>query len=113
MNAHSLELYRGNQWHTYDEQRLGLPYGLTLSQRDKEPFSPPSSPREPGEEEEEQWRYYGVFRIYGARYTTYFWVDPEVSRVPPRTIKQKKTSKEMRRNGRLKQPGGASCNQRR
>ena len=109
INAHSLELYRGNQWHTYDEQRLGLPYGLTLSQRDKEPFSPPSSPREPGEEEEEQWRYYGIFRIYGARYMTYFWVNPYY----PRTIKQKKTSKGMRRNGRLKQPGGASCNQRR
>ena len=75
---------------------------------------PPSSPREVGEEDDDGWRYYHICFTH-----EYDWIcypsRRENARMNdhPRKIKQKNKGKEMRRNGRLKQPGGASCNQRR
>jgi hypothetical protein len=123
MNAHTYELYRGNQWFTY----AGLPPAclpdlplLPILERDGDPVSLPSSPREPGEDEDEaedeewDWHYYDIIYIFvhdpcGHRTRSRARMN---NHVRPRKIKQKK-SKEMRINGRLKQPGGASCNQRR
>ena len=132
MNAHTYELYRGNQWFRWRHQPPAcLPDTplLPILERDDEPVSPPSSPREPGEDEDEDededeewdWHYYDIIYIFvhdrwghwgrgrgaaGARARMN-------NHVHPRKKKQKNKGKEMRINGRLKQPGGASCNQRR
>jgi hypothetical protein len=122
MNAHTYEVYRGNQWLTYS----GLPPAclpdlplLPILERDGDPVSPPSSPRVPGEAEDEaedeewDWHYYDLIYVHvrwGHRGRSRTRMD---NQVPPRKIKQKSKGKEMRINGRLKQPGGASCNQRR
>jgi hypothetical protein len=123
MNAHTLELYRGNQWLTYYgmpptclPDRPILPILDRDGDRDGDPVSPPSSPREPGEDEDEDedvdeewvWHYHDI--IYTFERDRWEKMNKPVR---PRKIKQKNKGKEMRRNGRLKQPGGASCNQRR
>ena len=115
INAHAVELYYDNQWHAHDEQML-VRLGVVIPEQDGDPVSPPSSPREVGEEDDDGWRYYHIC------YALEYYYDSYPSRrenarmnkpVRPRKIKQKNKGKEMRRNGRLKQPGGASCNQRR
>ena len=118
INAHAVELYYDNQWHAHDEQML-VRLGVLIPERDVEPVSPPSSPREAGEEDEDGdgWRYYHICYTLDE----YEWICYPSRRenarmnkhVRPRKIKQKNKGKEMRRKGRLKQPGGASCNQRR
>ena len=126
MNAHTYELYRGNQWFRWRHHPPAcLPDTplLPILERDDEPVSPPSSPREPGEDEDEDededeewdWHYYDI--IYTFVHDRWgHWGRSRArmnNHVRPRKIKQKNKGKEMRINGRLKQPGGASCNQRR
>jgi hypothetical protein len=110
MNAFSVEVYDWNNgWETHEDEEL--PYGLTLSDRDPNPVSPPSSPREAGEYVEDDWNYYDIVLIRGFRYE---FNGKDIAMMNknryPRKIKR---NKDMRRSGMLKQPGGASCDQRR
>ena len=89
------------------------------------PVSPPCSPRDPldgGDEEDDynvdDYDEYDV--VYDLLYVFQF--SRETSRQEimflnknsiPKNIKKQRSSKSMRRMGKLKQPGGASCNQRR
>jgi hypothetical protein len=84
------------------------------------PVSPPCSPRDPldGGDEEDNYPMYDV--EYSLLYVFQF--SRETSRQEimflnknsiPKNIKKQRSSKSMRRMGKLKQPGGASCNQRR
>ena len=84
------------------------------------PVSPPCSPRDPldGGDEEDNYNVYDV--VYDLLYVFQF--SRETSRQEimflnknsiPKNIKKQRSSKSMRRMGKLKQPGGASCNQRR
>ena len=84
------------------------------------PVSPPCSPRDPldGGDEEDDYDEYDV--VYDLLYVLQF--SREISRQEimflnknsiPKNIKKQRSSKSMRRMGKLKQPGGASCNQRR
>jgi len=98
-----------------------LPYGITvptLRFTDEEPVSPPHSPTPEGEDCIQIGRiFHGNFNVL-----VYFYI-PRVSNLEmkqkqqkypsPRTQKNKKMTKNMRRMGKLKQPGGSSCNQRR
>ena len=89
------------------------------------PVSPPCSPRDPldgGDEEDD----YNVddYDEYDVEYDLLYVIQlsREISRREimflnknniPKNIKKQRSSKSMRRMGKLKQPGGASCNQRR
>jgi len=84
------------------------------------PVSPPCSPRDPldGGGEEDDYDEYDV--VYDLLYVLQ--LSREISRREimflnknniPKNIKKQRSSKSMRRMGKLKQPGGASCNQRR
>jgi hypothetical protein len=84
------------------------------------PVSPPCSPRDPldGGDEEDDYDEYDV--VYDLLYVLQ--LSREISRREimflnknsiPKNIKKQRSSKSMRRMGKLKQPGGASCNQRR
>ena len=89
------------------------------------PVSPPCSPRDPldgGDEEDDynvdDYDEYDV--VYDLLYVLQ--LSREISRREimflnknniPKNIKKQRSSKSMRRMGKLKQPGGASCNQRR
>ena len=97
-----------------------LPYGITepaLRFTDEEPVSPPHSPTPEGED------CIQIGRIYHGNFNVLLCFYPFVSnqemkqrqgKYPsPRTPNNKKMTKNMRRMGKLKQPGGASCNQRR
>lgn len=82
------------------------------------PVSPPCSPRPGGGDQDDDYPEYDI------EYTllrVFDWL-PQFTRREsayrnkhsfPRNIKQKNISKSMRRMGKLKQPGGTSCNQRR
>ena len=84
------------------------------------PVSPPCSPRDPldGGDEEDN------YPMYDVDYTLLYVLErpTETSRHEimflnknsiPKNIKKQRCSKSMRRLGKLKQPGGSSCNQRR
>ena len=84
------------------------------------PVSPPCCPRDPldGGDEEDDYDEYDV--VYDLLYVLQ--LSREISRREimflnknniPKNIKKQRSSKSMRRMGKLKQPGGASCNQRR
>ena len=84
------------------------------------PVSPPCSPRDPldGGDEEDDYDEYDV--VYDLLYVLQ--LSREISRREimflnknsiPKNIKKQRCSKSMRRLGKLKQPGGSSCNQRR
>ena len=86
------------------------------------PVSPPCSPRDPLDEEDD----YNVddYDEYDVEYDLLYVIQlsREISRREimflnknniPKNIKKQRSSKSMRRMGKLKQPGGASCNQRR
>jgi hypothetical protein len=82
------------------------------------PVSPPGSPREGSDEEDDyipeyDWKYDLVevrdwVGIITRRETAY-----QNKHSFPKNSKRKSNSKNMRRMGKLKQPGGSSCNQRR
>ena len=95
-----------------------LPYGITMPSlhfTDDEPISPPCSPRTEGEIEV---RPRIIFHIYG-NYPWYFIPYSETSEMRFRQHKfskypsKKNMNKILRKTHKLKQPGGASCNQRR
>ena len=82
------------------------------------PVSPPCSPRSDGGDDHDDVPGYDI------GYTLLYTLDWHMQftrrdyaalnkRSCPRNSKQKNISKSMRRLGKLKQPGGASCNQRR
>ena len=82
------------------------------------PVSPPGSPREGSDEEDDyipeyDWKYDLVevrdwLVLITRRETAY-----QNKHSFPKNSKRKSNSKNMRRMGKLKQPGGSSCNQRR
>ena len=80
------------------------------------PVSPPCSPRELGEGDdypEYDINYSLLYVFEWPRYISQqeisFWNKQSI----PKNIKKQSSTKRMRRMGKLKQPGGASCNQRR
>ena len=81
--------------------------------------SPPSSPREEGEEDDYIQDYDIVLILinifdavaYTTHHETLFWKNQHFS--IQKNGKRNYNSKSMRRLGKLKQPGGSSCNQRR
>ena len=84
------------------------------------PVSPPCSPRDPLDDGDEEDNYPMYDVEYSLLYVFQF--SRETSRQEimflnknsiPKNIKKQRSSKSMRRMGKLKQPGGASCNQRR
>jgi hypothetical protein len=97
-----------------------LPYGITfpaLHFIDEEPVSEPSSPREEGEIEVRPTEWYcfhfGCYRFLQIRPFTdtseMKFREHKMSKYPTK----KNMNKILRKNHKLKQPGGASCNQRR
>ena len=97
-----------------------LPYGSTEPMKqfaDEDPISPEQSPSPEGED------CIQIGRIYHGNFNVLLCFYPFVSnqemkqrqgKYPsPRSQNNKKMTKKMRRMGKLKQPGGASCNQRR
>ena len=99
-----------------------LPYGITmplLHFTDHDPISPPVSPREEGEIEI---RPRIIFHYAHPRdpFDYLFWIPyTQTSEMKYRQHKftkypsKKNMNKFLRKNHKLKQPGGASCNQRR
>ena len=101
-----------------------LPYGITtpgLHFTDEDPISPPCSPRPEGVPEI---RPIGIFHVPLREYGLYWVYTHELYNLEEdirkrhnkfyRKNKNKKLNmKHLRRNHRLKQPGGSSCNQRR
>lgn len=95
-----------------------LPYGITepaLHFTDEDPVSPPCSPRPEGEVE-----YVPRIIFHGDLYRRLMWIPysptiemRERQHKYPKYPLKKNMTKHFRRSGKLKQPGGASCNQRR
>ncbi len=97
-----------------------LPYGITmpmLNFTDEEPVSPPCSPRREGEVEVRP-----RIIFHGSLFHDFHWRFIPHSSTPEMKFRQYKFSKYpskknmnkyLRKNHKLKQPGGASCNQRR
>jgi len=95
-----------------------LPYGITepaLHFTDEDPVSPPRSPRSEGEVE-----YVPRIIFHGPLYIRLMWIpySPTIEMRKrqhkyPKYSSKKNMTKYFRRSGKLKQPGGASCNQRR
>jgi len=95
-----------------------LPYGITepiLHFTDEDPISPPGSPRPEGEVE-----YVPRIIFHGDYYHRLMFIpySPTIEMKErqhkfPKYPSKKNMTKYLRRSGKLKQPGGASCNQRR
>tara|TARA_B100000131_G_scaffold203206_1_gene195144 strand:+ start:57 stop:404 length:348 start_codon:yes stop_codon:yes gene_type:complete len=94
-----------------------LPYGITepsLHFTDKDPVSPPCSPRPEGEVE-----YVPRIIFHGFDHCLMFIpYSPTIEMKErqhkfPKYPSKKNMTKYLRRSGKLKQPGGSSCNQRR
>ena len=83
------------------------------------PISPPGSPREEGDEDDYipeydmEYNIVGIFdwRMDNTRIETFYRTNQYFSF--QKNYRRKNNSKNMRRIGKLKQPGGSSCNQRR
>jgi hypothetical protein len=95
-------------------ERTRVPYDSVL------PVSPPGSPREGSDEEDDyipeyDWKYNLVEVRDWVPYITRHEIAyrNKHSFSFPKNSKRKNNSKNMRRMGKLKQPGGSSCNQRR
>jgi len=97
-----------------------LPYGITmpiLKFTDEGPVSPPCSPRPEGEVEirpriifhEYGWDIPSPYMYYISTTSEMKWRQYKPSKYPSK----KNMNKYLRKNHKLKQPGGASCNQRR
>jgi hypothetical protein len=107
-----------NSFTPIDYNGTMLPYGITLPAlhfTDDEPVSPPCSPRAEGEVEVRP-------RIIFHNYGIYPWDLIPYSKTSEMRFRQHKFSKYpskknmnkiLRKTHKLKQPGGASCNQRR
>ena len=78
------------------------------------PVSPPGSPRGSDEEDvyvpEYDWKY---DLVEVRDWQVLCWPREIALQIFPKNSKRKNISKNMRKMGRLKQPGGSSCNQRR
>tara|TARA_B100001287_G_scaffold268297_1_gene264411 strand:- start:1966 stop:2313 length:348 start_codon:yes stop_codon:yes gene_type:complete len=94
-----------------------LPYGITMPPlhfTDEDPVSPPCSPRPEGEVEIRPriiWHgyYWPIrYRLYSSP-SEMKWRQYKFSKYPSK----KNMNKYLRKDHKLKQPGGASCNQRR
>jgi len=100
-----------------------LPYGITTPElhfTDEDPISPPCSPRPEGVREI---RPIGIFHVPLREYGLHWVYTHELYNLEEdirkrhhkfyRNNKKIKNMKHFRRNHKLKQPGGSSCNQRR
>lgn len=123
MNALSVQVFNGHGWVTHTRETMpsdSMSWSEVTKKRDRNPISPPSSPREAVEDDEEDWDYYEVVEdrmCYGNNFykdhTDIYMMNKK--RLTKNIKRQTKIKRQtyMRRNGSLKQPGGASCDQRR